>query len=106
MIFDMTVSQSKEGFMKKRDIPLQVLLRLLEDPLLKIDKIESVRVLYLLGFEPFHKEWEMVGDFLPIEDAVNHMATEQPHLDLVSCVGVDLRVLVNRLKNVRSSRPV
>lgn len=57
-------------------------------------------VLDLLGLEPFDEEGKVVGDFLAVEDPVDHVAAEQPHLDLIASVGVDLGVLVDRLEDV------
>lgn len=62
--------------MQKRNVPLQVLLRLLEDPLLEVDEIESMRILDLLSLQPLDKEGEMICNFLPIEDPIHHMAAE------------------------------
>jgi hypothetical protein len=42
----------------------------------------------------------MLLDFLSVEDPVDHVATEQSHLDLVPSVSVDLFVLMNELENV------
>jgi hypothetical protein len=92
--------------MQQRDIPFQVLLCFLEDPLLKIDKIEGVGVVDLLGLEPLDEEGEVIGDLLPDEDAVDHVAAEKSHLYLVAGVGIDLRVLVDRLEDVGCRRSV
>jgi hypothetical protein len=35
-----------------------------------------VGIFDLLGLQPFDEEGEMVGDLLPVEDAVDHMAAE------------------------------
>ena len=63
-------------------------------------------VVNLLGFEPLDEEGEVIWYLLSVEDAVDHVAAEQPHLDLVAGVGVDLRVFVDRLKDVGSGRSV
>jgi hypothetical protein len=92
--------------MQECDVPLQVLLRFLEDPLLEVDEVEGVRVVDLLGLEPLDEEGEVVGHLLAVEDAVDHVAAEQPHLNLVPGVGVYLGVLVDRLEDVGGGRPV
>lgn len=69
--------------MQQGDILLQVLLRLLQNPLLEVQKVESVRIMDTLVSKPSNKVWEVVRDVLPVENTVNHMTTEQPHLDLV-----------------------
>jgi hypothetical protein len=99
-------AESEEGLVEQRDIPLQVLLGLLEYPLLEVDEVEGVGVVDLLGLEPLDEEGEVIGDFLPVEDAVDHVAAEQPHLDLVARVRVDLRVLVDRFEDVGRGRSV
>ena len=68
--------QSEECLMQKSNIPLQVLLRLLKDPLLEVDEIKGMRILDPLGLEPLDKEGEVISNFLPIEDPIHHMATE------------------------------
>lgn len=92
--------------MQKGDVPLQVLLALLEDPLLEVDEIKGVRVLDLLGLQPLDKEGEVISNLLPIEDPIDHVTAEQPHLDLVASVRVDLAVLVDRFEDVRGRRSV
>ena len=100
------MSGSKEGLVEEGDVALEVLLGLLEDPLLEVDEVEGVGVLDLLGLEPLDEEGEVVRDLLAVEDAVDHVAAEQPHLDLVPGVRVDLRVLVDRLEDVGRRRTV
>ena len=43
-------------------------------------------VVNLLGFEPLDEEGEVIRYLLSVEDAVDHVAAEQPHLDLVAGV--------------------
>jgi hypothetical protein len=45
---------------------------------------------------------KVVQNFLSLENPVHHMATEEPHFNLVSQVGINLFVFVDRLENVRS----
>lgn len=92
--------------MQQCNIPLQVLLCLLEDPLLEVNEIESMGIVDLLGLEPLDEEGEMIWYFFSIEDAVDHVAAEQSHLDLVTSVRVDLGVLVDRFKDVGCSRSI
>ena len=92
--------------MEKGDVAFQILLSFFVDPFLEVDEVEGVRVFDVLVLEPFDEEREVVRDFLAVEDPVDHMAAEKPHLDLVPSVEVDLTVLVDCLENVRSSRPV
>lgn len=81
-------------------------MRFLEDPLLEIYKIEGVRIVDLLGFEPLDEEGEVIRYFLTVEDAVNHMAAEKSHLYLVSCMRVNFGILVNRFKDVGRGRTI
>jgi len=76
------------------------LLTLLQNPFLEIDKVKCVRIVDLFSLQPFDKEWEMVVDFLSVEDSVNHVTAEKPHFNLVSCVRVNFRVLMNGFKDV------
>jgi len=88
------------------DVPFEVLLGLLEDPLLEVNEIEGVRVVNLTGLQPLDIKREVIGNFLPVEDPVDHVATKKPHLYLIPRVRVDLVVLVNRLEYVAGRRPV
>jgi hypothetical protein len=45
---------------QQSDVPFQVLLGLLEDPLFEVNEIEGVRVLDLFGLEPLDEEGEMI----------------------------------------------
>ena len=92
---------SEEGLVKKRDVSLQVLLTLLQNPFLKVDEVESMRIVNLFCLQPFDKEWKMVVYFLSVEDSVNHVTAEKAHLNLVSCVRVNFCVLMDRFKDVR-----
>ena len=60
----------------------------------------------LLGLEPLDEEGEVIGYLLAVEDAVDHVAAEETHLDLVASVGVDLCVFVDRLEDVGGGRAV
>ena len=51
---------SEEGLVQKRDVPLQVLLRLLKNPLLEVDEIEGMGVFDFFGLQPFYEEGEVV----------------------------------------------
>lgn len=81
--------------MEEGDVPFEVLLGLLEDPLLEVNEIEGVRVVNLTGLQPLDIKREVIGNFLPVEDPVDHVATKKPHLYLIPRVRVDLVVLVN-----------
>lgn len=70
--------------MQQRDVLLEIVLSLLEDPLLEINKVKSVAVVDFLVLKPVYEMREVVGNLFAVEDSVYHMATEQPHLDLVA----------------------
>ena len=46
--------------MEECDVPLQVLLRLLQNPLLEVDEIEGMGVFDFFGLQPFYEEGEVV----------------------------------------------
>ena len=92
--------------MQKSNVPLQVLLTLLQNPLFKVHEVKGMRVVYLLSLQPLHIKGEMVRNLLPVEDTIDHVTTKQPHLYLVTSVRVDLVVLMDRLENVRCCRSV
>ena len=69
--------------MQQSNIPLQVRLSLLQNPLLEEDEVKGVRVLDSLGLQPFDEEWKVVVNLLPIEYSIDHMTAEQPHLYLI-----------------------
>ena len=62
--------------MEESDVTFKILLRFFQNPLLKVDEVKSVGIFYLFGLEPLHIKWEMVRNFLPIENTVDHVATE------------------------------
>lgn len=99
-------SYSEEGLVKEGDVLFKVVLGLLVDPLLEVVEVEGVGVLDLALREPLVEVGEVVTHFLPVEDAVYHVAAEQSQLDLVPRVRVDLLVLVDALEDVRGRRPV
>jgi hypothetical protein len=97
---------SEESFVQESDVPLKVLLRFFQNPFLKVDKVERVRILYFLGFNPFNKEWKMIGYLFSVENSVDHVATEQPHFYFVTGMGINASVLVDGLEDVRGGRPI
>lgn len=92
--------------MQEGDVLLQVLLRFLQDPPLEVDELEGVAIVDVVVLEPVDEVGEVVGDLLPDEYPVDHVAAEQPHLDLVAQVRVDLLVLVDAFEDVGGGRPV
>ena len=92
--------------MQQGDILLQVVLSLLENPLLEINKIEGVGVADVLRLQPADEVGEIVWDLPPVEYPVYHVAAEQPHFYLVPQVQIDFLVLVDALEYMRSCRPV
>jgi hypothetical protein len=91
---------------KKRNVLLEVVLRLLEDPFFEVDEVECVRVVNVFAFQPRNEVREVVGDFLTIEDAVDHVTAEQSHFYFVAKMRIDPFVLVNALKDVGSCRTI
>jgi len=87
---------------EKSDVAFQILLRFLEDPSFEVDKVECVWVIYLFCFQPFNEKWEMIRNFFPVENSIDHMTTEQPHLNFVSCVRVNFTIFMDRFEDVRS----
>ena len=65
-----------------------------------------MRIVDLFCLQPFDKEWEMIVNFLSVEDSVDHMTAKKSHLNLVSCVRINFRVLMNGFKDVGCCRPV
>ena len=63
---------------------LMILLVLLINPSFKVDKIESVRILYFFLFYPLSKERKMLKYFFSIENSVYHMTTKQTHFYFIS----------------------
>ena len=59
-----------------------------------------MRVVNLLCLQPFHVKRKMIRYLLPVEYSVYHVTAKQTHLYLVTCMRVDLIVLVNRLEYV------
>ena len=86
--------------MEKSDVVFQVLLSFLEDPSLEVNKIKSVRVFYLFCLQPLDKKWEVLRNFFPNKDSIDHMAAKESHLDFVSSMRVNSSVLVDRFENI------
>jgi len=47
------------------------------DPLFEVMKVKHIRVGYLLGFEPFEEEREVLPYLLPVENTIHHVAAEK-----------------------------
>lgn len=93
-------AESEESFVEVGDVFFQVFLGFFVDPLFEVDEVEGVGVFYFFELEPLEEVGEVVGDFFAVEDAVDHVAAEEPHLDFVAGVGVDALVLVDVLEDV------
>lgn len=59
-----------------------------------------MRVFYLLGIEPNDEVGKVISDFFPIEDTIDHMAAEHPHLYFVFGMRVDIFVKIDRSEDV------
>lgn len=92
---------SEKGLMQQGNIFLQVLLLLLQDPLLEVQEVESVWVVYPFPLQPVHEVREVLRDLVPYEYPVYHVTTKQTHLYLVTQVRLDAFVLVDCLEYVR-----
>jgi hypothetical protein len=88
------------------DVLLQVVLRLVVDPLLEVVEVEHIRIRNLPAVQPLQKEREVLRHLLTTEDSVHHVAAEQSQLDFVASVCVDLLVFVDALENMRCCRTV
>lgn len=86
--------------MQQRNVLFQVVLSLLQDPLLEINEVERVGVVDVLGLQPVYEVGEIVWYFPPVEYPIYHVAAEQPHFYFVPQVQVNLFVLVNTLKDM------
>jgi len=92
--------------MEKSDVAFQVLLSLLKYPSFEVYKVESMRVFYLFGLQPLYEKREVVRNFFPVENSIDHVAAKESHLNLVPSMGVYLVILMNWLKDVRGSGAV
>lgn len=92
--------------MELSDIFFEVVLCLVVNPLFKVMEIEDIRVADLSGIEPFQKEGEVVADFFPVENSVDHMAAKQPKFDFIPCMWMYFLVFMDRFEDMGSSRPV
>lgn len=68
--------ESKECFVQQGYVLLQILLSFLQDPLLEIYEIESMRIFYLLILEPPYEKGKVIRDLLSVEYTIDHMAAE------------------------------
>jgi len=62
-----------------------------------------VRVFYLFSLQPLDKKWEVLRNFFPNEDSIDHMTAKESHLDFVSSMRVNSSVLVDRFENIGRS---
>lgn len=86
--------------MQQRNVLFQVILGLLQNPLLEVNEVERVRVVDVLGPQPVDEVGEIVGYFPPDEYPIYHVAAEQPHFYFVPQVQVNFFVLMNTLKDM------
>ena len=73
------------------------------DPLLKVMKIEDVRIGNLFFVQPFEEEREVLSNLFSVKYAVHHMAAEKPELYLVPSMSMNFFVFVNALEDMRGS---
>jgi len=89
----MYTSLAEEDLVEEDDVLVEVLLGFAEDPLLEVDEVEAL-VWQPVAVEPLNVVLEVGFGFGGVEDAVDHVAAEQPHLDLVLQVALDGLVLM------------
>jgi len=70
------------------------------NPLLEVVEVKHIGVGNLLAAKPLEEEGEVFANLLPAEDAVHHVAAEQPQLYLVPGMGVNLFVLMDALEDM------
>ena len=97
------INLSEKCLMQKSDVPFQVFLYFFIDPSLKVNKVKSVGIVNFFLLQPLHKERKMFQNFLSAKDSIDHVTTEQSHLDLVSQMWIYFLVFVNCLENIRGS---
>jgi len=85
---------------QKGDVALQILLRFLQYPPFEVYKVKCMRVLNLLCFQPLYEKREVIRNLFPVKNSIDHMATEQSHLDLVSSMWVYFCILVYRFEYI------
>ena len=59
-----------------------------------------MRIFYLLCLKPLDEEREMIRNLFTIKDPIDHVAAEQSHLYLISCMRINLIVLMDRLEDI------
>lgn len=92
--------------MQNLNIFLEVGRVLLENPTFEIVEVERVPVFYFVGLEPLQEIRKVPADGGPAEDALDHMAAEDSHLDLVLQVRVDGLAVLDHSEQVHSDGPI
>lgn len=87
--------------MEQGNIFLEVLLRFFMYPLLKVNEIKRMRVLYAFYLQPFNKKWKIISNLLSIEYSVYHMTAKKSHFYLVSYMRINILVLVDVFEYIR-----
>jgi len=76
--------KSKESFVQKGNVSLNILLGLFVDPSFEVYKVKCMRKLNFFLFYPLSEKWKVIQDFFTIENSVDHVATKEFHLYLIS----------------------
>jgi hypothetical protein len=76
------VSLTEEDLMQQHDILIQILLRLRQNPSLKIHKIEPF-IGQPIPNQPLYVVTKVRLNLLRVEYSVYHMAAEQPHFNFI-----------------------
>jgi len=86
---------SEESFVQECNVPFQILLSFFQNPFLKVDEVEGMRIFYFFCFDPFNEKGKMISDLFPIKNSVYHVTTKETHFDFVSSMRINTSVLVN-----------
>jgi hypothetical protein len=86
--------------MKQYDVLVKVLLGLAQNPFLEVNEVKSL-IRQSISNQPFDVILKVSFDFGWIEDAVDHMATEQSHLYFIFEVTFNGLVLMYKLEYMR-----
>jgi hypothetical protein len=63
-------------------------------------KIECIGIYYFSCSEPLVVALKVISNFLPVKDSIDHVAAKQAQLYLISCMRMDLLVLVDGLEDM------
>jgi hypothetical protein len=65
------------------------------NPFFKINEIKGVWIFDSFFLKPFYEKWKIVDNLFSVKYPVYHMATKQPHFNLITNMRIYALIFVN-----------